>query len=193
MTNLASILKSRDISLPTKIHLVKAMVFPVVMYGYESWTIKKVQGRRTDAFELCCWSTLESPLGCKEVQPVHPKGNQSWVFIGMTDAGAEVPILGHLMRRTGTLEKTLMLGKIEGRRRRGERGWDGWMASLTGWTWVWASSRSWWWTGKPGMLQSMRSQSQTRLSIWTEPLSIGQLQADRMVRWKELGLWSQII
>ena len=77
ITNLDSILKSRDISLPTKIHLVKAMVFPVVMYGYDSWTIKKVQDRRTDAFELCCWSTLESPLGCKEVQPVHPKGNQS--------------------------------------------------------------------------------------------------------------------
>ena len=76
MTNLDSILKSRDISLPTKIHLVKAMFFPVVMYGYESWTIKKAEGR-TDAFELCCWRTLESPLNCKEIQPVHPKGNQS--------------------------------------------------------------------------------------------------------------------
>ena len=75
MTNLDSILKSRDITLPTKVHLVKAMVFPVVMYGYESWTIKKAECQRIDDFEL--WKTLESPLDCKEIQPVHPKGNQS--------------------------------------------------------------------------------------------------------------------
>ena len=72
-----SILKSRDITLPTKVHLVKAMVFPVVMYGCESWTMKKAEHRRIDAFELWCWRTLESPLDCKEIQPVHPKGNQS--------------------------------------------------------------------------------------------------------------------
>ena len=93
MTNLDSILKSRDIILPTKVHLVKAMVFPVVMYGCESWTIKKTEHRRTDAFELWCWRRLESPLDCEEIQPVHPKGNQSWVFIGKTDAEAETPIL----------------------------------------------------------------------------------------------------
>ena len=77
MTNLDIILKSRDITLPTKVHLVKAIVFPVVMYGCESWTIKKAEHRRIDAFELWCWKTLESPLDCKEIQPVHPKGNQS--------------------------------------------------------------------------------------------------------------------
>ena len=77
MTNLDSILKSRDITLPTKVHLVKAMVFPVVMYGYESWTIKKAERRRIDAFELWCWIRLLSPLDCKEIQPVNPKGNQS--------------------------------------------------------------------------------------------------------------------
>ena len=80
MTNLDSIVKSRDITLPTKIHLAKAVAFPVVMYGCESWTIKKVEHSRIDAFELCCWrrlKTLESPLDCKEIQPVHPKGNQS--------------------------------------------------------------------------------------------------------------------
>ena len=77
MTDLDSILKSRDITLPTKVHLVKAMVFPVVMYGCESWTIKKAEHRRIDAFELWCWRRLESPLDCKEIQPVHPKGNQS--------------------------------------------------------------------------------------------------------------------
>ena len=76
MTNLDSILKSRDVTLPTKIHLVKAVVFPVVMYGCESWTIKKAKRRRIDAFELWCWKTLESPLDSKEIQTVHPKGNQ---------------------------------------------------------------------------------------------------------------------
>ena len=93
MTILDSILKSRDISLPTKICLVKAMVFPVVMYGHESWTIKKAEHQRIDAFELWCWRRLESPLDCKEIQPVHSKGDQSWVFIGRTDAEAESPIL----------------------------------------------------------------------------------------------------
>ena len=77
LTNLDSLLKSRDITLPTKVHLVKAMVFPVVMYGYESWTVKKAECQRTDAFELWCWKRLESPLDCEEIQPVHPKGNQS--------------------------------------------------------------------------------------------------------------------
>ena len=92
MTNLDSIFKSRDITLPTKAHLVKAMVFPVVMYGCESWTIKKAEHRRIDAFELL-EKTLEGPLDCKEIQPVHPKGDQSWMFIGRTDAEAETPIL----------------------------------------------------------------------------------------------------
>ena len=92
MTNLDSILKSRDITLSTKVHLVKAMVFPVVMYGYESWTIKKAERRRIDAFELWCWRRLESPLVCKEIQSVHPKGDQFWVFIGRTDVEAETPI-----------------------------------------------------------------------------------------------------
>ena len=93
MTNLDSILKSRDITLPTKFCLVEAMVFPVVMCGCESCTIKKAELRRIDAFELWCWKTLESPLDCKEIQPVHPKGYQSWVFIGRTNVEAETPIL----------------------------------------------------------------------------------------------------
>ena len=93
MINLDSIFKSRDITLPTKVHLVKAMVFPVVMYGWESWTVKKTEHRRIDAFELGCWRRLENPLDCKEIQPVHSKGDQSWVFFGRTDAKAETPIL----------------------------------------------------------------------------------------------------
>ena len=93
MTNLDSILKSRDITLLTKVCLVKAMFFLAVMYGYESWTIKKAERQRTDAFELVLEKTLESPLDCKEIQPVNPKGNQSWTFIGRTDAETEAPIL----------------------------------------------------------------------------------------------------
>ena len=93
MANLDSILKSRDITLPTKVYLVKAMVFLVVTYGCESWTVKKAECRRIDAFELWCWRRLESPLDCKEIQPVHPKGDQSWVFFGRTDAKPETPIL----------------------------------------------------------------------------------------------------
>ena len=120
MTNLGSILKSRDITLSTKVRLIKAMVFPVVTNGCESWTIKKELMPKN----WCFWTvvlekTLESPLDCKKIQPVHPKGDQSWMFIGRTDAEAETPKFGHLMRRADSLEKTLMLGKIEGERRRG--------------------------------------------------------------------------
>ena len=93
MTNLDSIFKSRDITLPTKVHLVKAMVFPVVMYGCESWTIKKAEHRKIDAFELWCWKKLLSPLDCKKIQPVNPKRNQFWKFIGRTNAEAETPVL----------------------------------------------------------------------------------------------------
>ena len=92
MTNLDSILKSRDITLSTKVCLVKAMVFPVVMYGCESWTVKKAEHRRINAL-VVLEKTLESPLDCKEIQPVHPKGNQSWVFSGRTDVEAETPVL----------------------------------------------------------------------------------------------------
>ena len=91
MTNLDSIFKSRDITLPTKVHLVKATGFPVVMYGCESWTVKKAEHRRIAAFELWCWKRLEIPLDCKEIQSIHSKGE--WVFNGRTDAEAETPIL----------------------------------------------------------------------------------------------------
>ena len=93
VTNLDSIFKSRDITLPTKVHLAKAMVFPVVMYGCESWTVKKAEHQRIDAFELWCWRILESPLDCKEIQPVHSEGDQPWDFFGRNDAEAETPVL----------------------------------------------------------------------------------------------------
>ena len=92
MTNFSSVLKAEK-SLPTKVHVVKAMVFPVVLYGCESWTIKKAEHQRIDAFELWCWRRIESPLDGKVIKPVHPKGSQSWIFIGRTDAEAEDPIL----------------------------------------------------------------------------------------------------
>ena len=91
MTNLDSTLKSRDITLLTKVHLVKSMVFPVVRYGCESWTIKKAECGRIDTFEVWCWRRLESPLDCKQIQPVYPKGNQSWILTGRTDAEAPIP------------------------------------------------------------------------------------------------------
>ena len=117
MTNLDSILKSRDITLSTKVHLFKAMVFPVVMYGCESWTIKKAECQRTDAFELWCWRRLLRVLWTA----VSPKGNQSWVFMEGLTMKLKLQYFGHMMQRNDSFEKTLMLGKIEGRRRRGQQ------------------------------------------------------------------------
>ena len=115
MTNLDSILKSRNITLPTK---VKAMVFPVVMYECESWTIKKAESQRIDAFELWCWRRLESLLDCKEIQPVHSKGDHPGCSLEGMMLKLKLQYFGHLMRRTDSLIKTLMLRKIKGRRRR---------------------------------------------------------------------------
>ena len=158
MTNLDSILKSRDIILPTKVHLVKAMVFPVVMYGCESWTIKKAERWRINAFELWCWrKLLRVPWTARRSNQSILKeiGPEYWLEGLMLKL--KLQYFGHLMQRTDSLE-TLVLGKIEGRRRRGWQRWDGWVASPTWWTRIWVSSGIWWWTGKPGMLQSMGSQ-----------------------------------
>ena len=124
MTNLNSMLKSRDITLPKMVHLVKAMVFLVVTYGCESWTLKKAEHQKIDAFELWC------PLDWKEIQPVHPKGVQYWVFIGRTAAKAKHQYSGYRMWRIDSLEKTLMLGNIESGRRRDDRGWR-WLDGIT--------------------------------------------------------------
>ena len=153
MNNLDSILNSRDITLSTQARLVRVMVFPIVMWELdykEIWVLKN----------WCFWTvvlekTLESPLDCKEIQPVHPKGDQSWMFIWRTDAEAETPNtlttwckeLTHL-KRPWCWER-LKVGE------EGNRGWDGWMVSLSQWRWVSVNSRGWWWTGKPGVLQSM--------------------------------------
>ena len=135
MTNLESILKSRDITLPTKICLVKAMVFPGIMYGCESWTIKKAECQRIDAFELWCWRRLlRVPWTAKRsnqsiLKEISPEYSLEGLMMKL-----KLQYFGHLMRRNDSFEKTLMLGKIEGGRRRGNRGWDGWMASPTQWT-----------------------------------------------------------
>ena len=156
MTNLDSILKRRDITLPTNVHLVKAIFFPVVMYGCESWTTKKGEHWRIDAFELWCWRR------CLRVPWTARRYNQSILKEISPEYSLERLMLklkfqyfGHLIRRTDSFEKSLMLGKTEGERRGDDRGWDGWMASTTRWIWVWVNSGSWWWTGKPHVLQSM--------------------------------------
>ena len=135
MTNLDGILKSRDIILPTNVHLVKAMVFPVVTYGCESWTIKKAEHRRIDAFELWCWRRLlRVPWTARRsnqsiLKKISPEYSLEEFMLKL-----KLQYFDHLMGRTDSLLKTLILGKIEGRRRRGDRGGDGWMASSTQWT-----------------------------------------------------------
>ena len=158
MTNLNNILKSKDITLPTKVHLVKAMALPIVVYGCESWTIKKPERWRIDASELWCWRRLLSLLDSKESQPVNSKGKQSWIFSGRTDAEPETPItLATWCEELTHCKRPWCWERLKAGGDGDDRGWDGWMSSATQWTWVWASPGSWR-TGKPGVLQSMGSQ-----------------------------------
>ena len=150
MTNLDSIFKSTDITLPTKVRLVKAMVFPVVMYGCESWTVKKAEHWRIDAFEMWCWRRL------LRVSWTARRSNQSIlkeISPGISLEGMMLKLklhyFGHLMQRLWCWEGLGAGGE------RDNRGWDGWMASLTRWMWVWVNSGSCWWTGRPGVLRFM--------------------------------------
>ena len=159
MTNLDSILKNRDITLSTKVHPVKAIVFPVVMYGCESWTIKKAEHQRIDAFELWCWRRL------LRVPWTARRSNQSILKRSVLGIHWKDWCWNWNFNTLATWCKELTHWKRpwcwEGLRAGGEgddRGWDGWMASLTQWTWVWVDSRSWWWTGRPGVLRFMGSQ-----------------------------------
>ena len=168
MANLDSILKSRDIALSTKVRLVKAKVFTVVMYGCESWTIKKAERRRIDAFELWCWSKLLSPLDCKEIQPVHPKGDQSWVFIGRTDVEAETPVFWPPNAKSRLIWKDPDAGKDWGQ----ERGMT--EDELVGWH-HWHNGHGFEWTpgagdGQGGLGAAIHgiTKSQTWLNDWTE-------------------------
>ena len=177
MTNLDSIFRSRDITLPTKARLVKAIVFPVVMYGCENWTIKKAEHWRIDAFELWCWRRL------LRVPWTARRSSQSILKEISLDCSLEGLILklklqyfGLLIQQADSFEKTLMLHKTEGRRKGGRQRMR-WLDGITDWwTWVWAISRSW--TGRPGILQSMGSQ-RVRLEWATE------------LNWTELNEWEE--
>jgi len=142
MTNLDSIFKSRDITLPTKVHLVKAMVFPVVMYGCESWSTKKAEHQRIDAFELWCWRRLfRVPWTTRRsnqsiVKEISPEYSLEGLLLKL-----KLQYFCHLMWRIDSFEKTLMLERLKEGGEGDDRGWDGWMASLTQWTWVWAKLR----------------------------------------------------
>ena len=157
MTNLGSIWKSRDIAFPTKICLVKAMVFPVVMYGCDSWTIKKAEHWRIDAFEPWCWRRLlRVPWTARRsiqstLKAINPEYLEGLIL------KLKLQYFGHLMRKADSLEKSLLLGRLVAGEE-SDGGWNGWMVSPTQWTWVWANSRRQWRTEKPGVLQSMGSQ-----------------------------------
>ena len=159
MTNLDSIYKSRDITLPTNVHIVKAMVFPVVMYTCESWTIKKAEYQRMDAFELWCWRTLlRVPWTARRRNQSILKENSPGCSLEGLMLKLKLQSFGHLMWRTDSLEKTLVLERLKAGGEGDDRGWNGWMASPTQWTWVWVDSGIWWWTGRPGVLWFMGSQ-----------------------------------
>ena len=142
--------------MPTRVQLVKAMDFPVVKYGCESWTIKKADCQRISAFELWCWRRL---LG---VPWIARRSNQWEISPEYSLEGLMLKLklqyFGHLMQRTDSLEKTLCWERLKAGGEGDDREWDGWMASLTRWTCIWISSGSWWWTGKPGVLHSIGSQ-----------------------------------
>ena len=171
MTNLDSILKSRDITLPTKVRLVKAMVFPVVMYGYKSWTVKKPECWRIAAFERWCWRRLLSiPWNARRSNQSILKEISSRCSLEGLMLKLQLQYFGHLMWRADSLEKPLMLGGIGGRRIRGRQRMRWWMASPTRWTWVWVNSGGWWWTRRAGMLRiwaNKKSDTTERLN-WTE-------------------------
>ena len=135
------------------------MVFPVVMYGCESWTVKKAECWKIDAFELWCWRRLlQVPWTARWSSQSILKEISPWCSLEGLMLKLKLQYFGHLMRRVDSLEKTLMLGRIGAGGEGDDRGWDGWMASLTRWTWFWVNSGSWWWTERPGVLRFMGSQ-----------------------------------
>ena len=158
-TNLDSILKSRDITLQTKVCLGKVMVFPVVMCKCDSWTIKKAEHWRTDAFELWCqWRLLRVPWTARRSnQSILKEISLEYSLEGLM-LKLKLQYFGYLIRRTNSFKRPWCWERSKVGGEGDDRGWDGWTASLTRWTWVCVGCRSWWWTGKPGRLQSMGSQ-----------------------------------
>ena len=167
MTNQRSIMKSRDITLPTKVRLVKAVVFPVVMYGCESWTVKKAEHRRIDAFELWCWRRLlRVPWTARRSNQFILKEISPGIFLEGMMLKLKLQNFGHSCEEL-THWKRLWWWEGLGAGVGDDRGWDGWMASLTRWMWVWMNSRSWWWTGRPGVIHGV-AKSRTQLKDWTD-------------------------
>ena len=149
--------------------LAKALIFPIVMYGCESWTMKKAECQRIDAFEWWCWRRLlrVTWTARRSEQSILKEINPEYSLEGLM-LKLKLQYFGRLMWRADSFEKTLMLERLRAGGEGDNRGWDGYLASLTQWTWVWVNSRSWWCTGKPDMLQSMGSQSRTWLRDWTQ-------------------------
>ena len=156
MTNLNSILKCRGITWPTKVHLVKAMVFPGVMYGCESWTIKKAECRTIDAFELYSWRRLlRVPWTARRInQSILKEISPGCSLVGLM-LKLKLQYSGHLMRRADSLKRPWWWERLRAGGEQDDRGLDGWMASPTQWTWVWVNSGSRWWTRMPGVLWFM--------------------------------------
>ena len=159
MTKLDSILKSRDITLPTKVRLSQGYCFSSSCVWMWELDCEESRARKN----WCFWTVMlekafESPLDCKEIQPVHPKGDQSWVFIERTDVEAETLTLATWCEELTYLKRPWCWKRLKAGGEGDDWRWDGWMASPTQWTWVWVNSGSWWWTGRPGMLQSMGSE-----------------------------------
>ena len=169
MTNLDSVLKSKDISLPTKVHIVKDMFFCSTHVWMWELDRKESWAPKNWCLQTVRLKTLESPLDCNEIKPVHPKGNQSWIFIGRTDAEAETPILWWRDMKNWLIGKDWCWERLKAREEGNDRGLNGWMASLTQWTWDWANSRRWWRTGKPGVLspRGHRELGTTEWLNWT--------------------------
>ena len=188
MTNLDSILKSREITLSTKVHLVKAMFFPVVMYGCESWTIKKGEHQRIDALELWCWRRLLSvPWTARRsnqsiLKEISPRCSLEGLMLKL-----KRQYFGHWMRRAASLEKTLMLGKIEGRSRRGRQRMR-WLDGITDSMEMGLGGLgSWWWTGRPGVLRFKGSQrvghdwaTELNWTLWAEYIIVSILQRNKI-------------
>ena len=190
MTNLDSVLKTRDITLSTKVHLVKGMVFPVVMYGCESWTIKKAECQKIYAFELWCWRRLlRVPWTARRskqsiLKEISPGCSLEGLMLKLKlrSLAKWCEELTHL-KRPWCWER-LKAGEGD------DRGWDSWMASPTQWTWVWVNSGSWWWTGRSGLLQFMRLQSRTWLEQlkWTELIKIN-IEKQLNLRYLQWIIW----
>ena len=156
MTNLCIVLKSRGITLPTKVHMLKTIVFLVVTFSCESWTVKKEECQRIDAFALWCWRRLlRVPwIARRSNQLILKEINPDYSLEGLM---LKLQYFGHLMQETTHWKRSWCWERLKAKWEAGGRGWVGWVASPIQWTWIWATSK-WWWTGKPGVLQSMGSQ-----------------------------------